>query len=774
MYSKRTILIVGLLLSQYAVLAQQPGRRLLFGTTEYRNTDSGVIELNYQRVGCKNYVVTQIRTEEENDCLDCTTADKIPATKTRLFTVHGNIAYDYFYRSGLDSPFRQQAMAQHTERLWLDITYKERYPFRIGFTARQGNNSFLRDFAGMNMNFDKTNFIRLKKEKLYALVDSMDLNAAILEKTDSAIAMEQRRIRSLGELTASPYLLQKIVEERERQSMRKLQKMPGKPGMDSLNLQVIEPDLSFDHKFKKEFKGLSGNGADSAEDVRIARVDTSFKKYLDEKNKELEESRQKLGRLVKIADSLKTLSKMKKAGFRNEITKASTATELNKLEEKYQPGHTTKRSENFLSHINTIGLGRNLVDYTELTAKDIILTGINVEYQYRLYAAFAAGKIDYGFRDFFGREYIKKDQYLVMGRLGKLNNRGEGVIVSLFKGRKNSYPDTRFPDTVNNYTNILGYSLEMILKKTKNAFLSAEVAKSTKYFAASDSLSDKANNLFKIGDASNMGVNIKGHYIINKGETMISGFFRKTGERYQSFSLFTFNTKQQAWQVRLDHSMYKGRLALTGTVKQNDYTNLLTNRTFKSSTIFKSIVANIRIPGYPVLSVGYYPGSQFFVVDKNTVTENAYYILNASAFYNYTAGDVQFSSTAIYNRFFNKATDSGFIAYQGINTILSQTMLYKKLQLMGGLSFNNQPEIHYYTAEAGADYELLKFFRLGGSLKYNKVNKGEKYTGYITRLSASINNKAGIQLSYERSYIPAVSETLFPVRTGRVSVFKTF
>jgi hypothetical protein len=220
--------------------------------------------------------------------------------------------------------------------------------------------------------------------------------------------------------------------------------------------------------------------------------------------------------------------------------------------------------------------------------------------------------------------------------------------------------------------------------------------------------------------------------------------------------------------------MIRGRVNVAAAIKQNDYTNLLTDRSFKTSTLFKSILVNVRVPRYPVLSAGYYPASQFFIVNKDKVVENAYYVLNASTFYTYQLGAAQLNSSVIYNRFFNKATDTGFVSYKGLNYIINQNIIVNKLQLLGSFSINNQPEIYYYTTEAGIDYELLKFLRVGGSIKINKISKGERYFGHLARIAASFNKTAGIQVSYEKSYLPTTSETLFPVQTGRVSLFKTF
>jgi hypothetical protein len=54
-------------------------------------------------------------------------------------------------------------------------------------------------------------------------------------------------------------------------------------------------------------------------------------------------------------------------------------------------------------------------DYSELTVQNIIISGINIEYNPSYYAAFATGKIDYRFRDFLGKYSNNNGQYITLG-----------------------------------------------------------------------------------------------------------------------------------------------------------------------------------------------------------------------------------------------------------------------------------------------------------------------------------------------------------------------
>jgi hypothetical protein len=429
--------------------------------------------------------------------------------------------------------------------------------------------------------------------------------------------------------------------------------------------------------------------------------------------------------------------------------------------------------QNFLANITSIGIGRTLVDYSELTAKDVMLTGLNVEYNPSYYAAFAAGAIDFGFRDLLGNNRVRSKQYLTLGRIGWGNTEKRSVILTVFNGQKSDYTTLNGAD--NTSSKIFGYALETRVRKNENTSFSIEVAKSTKTsrnLLGRDSV--KANNLFNYGDHSNLGINIKGETLIPETNTKLSGFFRQTGSEFQSFSAFTFNTGQQAWQARIDQILWKNKVNLTAMMRQNDFVSPFTENTFKTSTIFKTFQASINVPRWPVLNIGYYPGSQFYIVDKNTIRENVYYILNGSLLYSYSYKSIKMNTAFAYNKFFNQSTDTGFVFYSGVNYTINQSVFLKNVQLQGGFAYNAQQEINFTSYNAEGDYNMGKRFRLGAGLKYNNVLGGEGYLGKSARLGADFKQLGIFQLSYEKSYLPTLQRNLFPVESGRISWYKFF
>ena len=139
---------------------------------------------------------------------------------------------------------------------------------------------------------------------------------------------------------------------------------------------------------------------------------------VNNKKKELDSLQNSISKLQKQVDSMQNKVAGDIALVKQKIYKATHQGDLLKISGEYGVGTKTGRWENFISDLKSVGIGRSMINYSELTARNVSLTGVNMEYNPRLYFAVAAGKIDYGFRDFFGKNNRSLNQHLLMGRVG--------------------------------------------------------------------------------------------------------------------------------------------------------------------------------------------------------------------------------------------------------------------------------------------------------------------------------------------------------------------
>ncbi len=796
-FSLSVLLLTVLVFTSRFAAAQQQGISHLFSRSQYIQTDSGIIILSFTPQICKNYFVLEGRfVPFEKATVINTSAIPVAAlSKPKLITIHGNIAYDYFFRSRVDTPVNLQNFQQHTERVYLDVLIKEKYPLKVNFTSRQSNSPYFRDFVDINFSFDRYAYNKNLKQQLLDKLKAQTTQHRMpdLKIAEAALKKYQDELEKTKAWLNDPATLQKIIEERERTYFQKL-----KAAEDSAR-GVVTIDNPFDvasrkntlfssgenkvQRFQEKIKDTVGGFKENMLSKRTAVTDKAkdkadslvapFASYYEKQKASIDSLQKGVAKYKAKTDSLKTIVQKDVAGIRQKIYKATSEKELRKLaEENGLDADKKTKLEKQLAAIKTLSIGRSVLNYTELTAQNITVSGVNVEYNPSYYAAFSAGKIDYRFRDFYNRKGRQNNQYIIMGRFGFGDKDHRAVIFSYFTGRKsNSYG---YRDSANSSVNLIGYSVEAILKKNENTFLTAEFAKSTKPVIGSIAAGKQGNSLTRFSDPSNMGINFKGQTVIPETHTRLSGFYRKTGENFQSFSLFSYNSNQTAWLGKIEQSFYKDRITLTGMLRRNDFTNPFTDKTYKTSTVFKSVLLNLRLRKLPVISIGYYPGTQLYLIDRETIRESAYYILNGSASYSYIVKGLQLNSMLIYNKYTSEATDSGFVAYKGINVYASQAVRFSKLQLQGGYAYTKQSLLEFNTFEGSGDYSLKNWLQFGTGIKYNKVKAGGGYWGQSIQVRAEFKKLGGFQLQYEKSYLPTLTQQLAPVEMGRVGYYRRF
>src|SRR6201999_258325 len=107
-----------------------------------------------------------------------------------------------------------------------------------------------------------------------------------------------------------------------------------------------------------------------------------------------------------------------------------------------------------LYSIRSFSIGRALLNYSELSAKNVSINGLEVEYNPKAYMAFAAGTVDYRFRDYTINDAVK-GQYLALGRYGWGKKDGNNIILTYYTGRRQLYN----VNTTTSGTDIPNYNL---------------------------------------------------------------------------------------------------------------------------------------------------------------------------------------------------------------------------------------------------------------------------------------------------------------------------
>jgi hypothetical protein len=440
----------------------------------------------------------------------------------------------------------------------------------------------------------------------------------------------------------------------------------------------------------------------------------------------------------------------------------------NKLQEYGLEDINIPAKYRWLLGIRNFSLGRSPVNYSELTAKNVSVNGINVEYNTWYYLALSAGSVNYRFRDFVVGNKGRKPQYLAMVRAGIGRLEKDYFILSAFKGQKQLFASS---SAVNSTIPITGFSAESRWAINRTTYLTAEVAKSiTPDFRNNPS---QGGNKFVLKDKNNQAIALRLFSTIPLTQSRVEAFFKQTGANYQSFSSYTTNAAMETWYIKADQNLFKRQLRITGSLRKNEFSNPFLVQDYKSNTVFKSLSATIRVRRWPVVTVGYQPLSQYTKVDDQVI-ESRFQTFNATAFHMYPVRQLKMATTIMFNKYYNNQTDTGFIYYNATNSYFTQTFYFKSFTANAGIAYTKNSNYTLQVLDGSVQPNIPNFGTIGFGIKINNLNNTAiKAGGYVSANIRVFKNDL-LFLSYEHGYLPGNKHGLVRNEMGTVQFVKTF
>ena len=746
--------------------------------------------------------------------------------KETFLKIHGNILYNFSYRSYIDTPFAQNDLQQHLVQTNLNFIVKEKYPVQMTITNRSSNSPYFKNLTDVNLNFNRKILLDKIKSDIKTKAIGL-LNKDALTKTEASLRNKEKIAQELQTWLNSPARAQEFVEEKEQMlrgdfktklDLKKLDtnldlKNIENEGLENFNfpkekngVQKIAiskiknsiPDslLNRFDKVKKnqkvDFASIESNNKDSVKNkisnTKSELINTVSKSLSKKDSSRIEKFNVKKNQLLKLKEEIKKEEKKLMSLRKNILDSVNKIkrdiASLNNpsslfafMKEKGIPKSDLTKAQKILLSINQLGIGRAYVDYSELTVKNISLAGVNVEMNpNKFYFAAAAGKVNYRFRDFIVKNNSLPSQSLFMVRAGIGSKEKNNFIVSVYTGKKDVLNYSAAYSN-GNLQNVFGISAETRLAINENNYIVAEVAKSS----YNENYIVPQNTSQLVGKATNLNIHTNEAYSIKlfsqfpKTNTKVSGYFKKIGENFQSFNLAPTNINQDAWLAKVSQILWKKRLVVDASVRKNDFISpIATPITYTSSTIFKSIQASLRIPKYPFISVGYYPSSQLSLTDNNVLTENQYNTFNSIMNYSYQFKKTGMNTNAVYTKFYNNSSDTSFIYYNASSFTLNHSVYLDKFNLQSSVSITDQKDLNILSLEQLVGYQFKNSFSLSGSLKWNRLNKIENLLGASAIMSMNLNKIGTLQFNYEKTYLPSYNRKLIPVDIGRMSFYRQF
>lgn len=664
---------------------------------------------------------------------------KLFVTRPALRVNGGMVSYIGNYRSVIDTPYAERHILQHNITGRWDVTVAGIFPLQVNYWLRQSNSAFFRNIYDVQASFNGAAFqnnVRASlRGRLMALAPS--IKDSLFEKM---YALKQADLTGLENTLKTTFSEQKLIEANETLKVPKLtwdNSLPDSVNMhreDSLKGIAMDFIDRYNHT-KKRYDSLH------------ARVDSLQEKY--------RENLQKVKQYRQMIDG--DWSKMQSVrGWKNMLREYGM--ENLHLPAKYR----------WLLGIRHFSLGRSPVNYSELTAKNVSVNGINVEYNSWYYLALSAGSVNYRFRDFVVGSKGRKPQYLAMVRAGIGRLEKDYFILSAFKGQKQLFATGA---AVSSTINITGFSAESRWAVNRTTYITAEVAKSM----TPDYRNNPAqgSNKFVLKDRNNQAVAFRVNSIIPVTQTRLEAFFKQTGANYQSFSSYTTNAAMESWYIKAGQNLFRRQLRIAGSLRKNEFSNPFLVQDYKSNTLFKSVTATVRVRRWPVVTVGYQPLSQYTKVDE-VVIENRFQTFNATLFHLYPVRQLKMATTVMFNKYYNNQTDTGFLYYNATNSYFTQTFYFNSFTANAGISYTKNGSYTLQVLDGGIQPNIPKLGTIGVGIRINNLNNTVIKAGGYVSANIRLFKQDMLFITYEHGYLPGNKNGLVRNEMGTIQFVKTF
>jgi hypothetical protein len=646
----------------------------------------------------------------------------------------GTVSYYYDYRSNIDTPFVDRNVAQHNITGQMSITVFNALPLNVSFFVRRTNSSLFADISDIRIDFNTVQYAQMVRQ---AYIDKLTQQIPDMRELTSQLKqLQMAELSAIRKGASQPGFQQKLVEYNEIINV---------PGMA---------------------ESIAGPGkADSVRNQAREFINT----YRSLKTKENQYQHQIDSMQQLITDNLSKTKRIQNALRGNMNTPGSSQEVMAILKEQ---GVKVPGVLNYLLALRRLSLGRSQLNYSELTARNVSLNGINIEYNSWYYLALAAGTVNYRFRDFILTRSNRKPQYMYLIRAGVGRLERNYVILSWYGGRKQSYIQNNSNSGRSTALNINGVSLESKYHISKNLYVITEVARS----ATPGQIlyqGQKSSSFFNWRDKSDKAYAVKLFSFFPRTRTRLEGMYRYSGAAFQSFDRFLGNSARESWYIKAEQTFWKRQLRFTASLRKNEFSNPFIPVSYSSGVTSKTIQLTFRKKNWPTFSAGIMPFSQLTVVGNN-VYENRFHALNAVLFHQYKVGIIRTSTSAVFNRFYNKAVDSGFVYFNAVNFNLQQYLFFKHFTLSIGGSHSSNTGFDLSVLEESIQLNLIKGFSFSSGLKITNYNQAGTKIGTWLRVSLQFLKTGWIQLHYENGLLPGMNGALVRNQLGNVMVTKSF
>lgn len=654
----------------------------------------------------------------------------------------GYASYGFNYRSDLDTPYTEKNITQHQVVSTLNFTVAGLIPIRVNSFIRRSNSSIFRDITDVQVAFDAAGY----RNRLASRVRDLYRQGApgVDSLAGKLYGSRLQQAKNAGAWLQDPLTKQKLIEANEI---------------------VKVPHMTYDMQLP-----------DSTNRQREDSIRREARLFLAVYGK----VQQAYDRWAHQADTLQEVyeqSVAKERSYRQLLngsfnTPAAYDQWKTQLQQYSTDTPAFPAGYRWLLGVRSFGLGRNNINSSELTAKNISLNGVHFEYNSWYFLGLSAGMVNYRFQDFVvhGTKQPAQYMYLLRAGLGRLEK--NYFILSFFGGRKQLYTSVNSAGGTPT-VKLTGLSAETKWQLQRNTYMIAEVAQSFSPDLQSPSGAGKSG--WDLSDRSNKALSFKLSSWMPSTSSRLEAQYKFTGANFQSFNGFQTNAEQRSWYVRGEQYFFKRELKLVASLRSNDFSNPYIVQNYQSNTVFKSLGLTFHKKKLPIVSISYMPMSQLTKVGTQ-LEESRFQTMNASISHFYRFGQRQASTNIVYTKFFNSSSDTGFIYYNSVNLYAGQTIFFRDFTATVALSHSQRTGYQYNVLDGNVMIPLGRMASLGTGAKLHHLDQAQTGVGGFISGNVVMSSSSRCSFQLEKGYLPGsgTAAKLVPNVIGTINFMKTF
>ncbi len=707
-----------IIFNPFSMCAQNRGLdKQLYQGSMFNNTDS-LLGIELEGIFSQSDQIPEFLNQKGDSQFKKLSFKKLPLPTFRLKAATpikfqgGQIMYNGQFRAAIDTPFTETQIFHHHFAANLEFTLAQLLPLRFTYFERRTNSLFFQSYRDVKIEIDFAKFQAIKASRLKELAQSVveqQKDLTLRPKLDVSLNYSEKLKRFLD----SKDMVSQLIRS-------KLLVLSGQ-SLDTLDIGLNQDSIV---KQAKQFIVFYQN---------VERINAQVSTYRDSVKKKLVDS-EKMAKSLASVDFSNNSANAQLA----RISRMDTTRMVRKIERFYK----------WFGSIQKLGIGKVVPNYSDQTLRRMNVTGIDFEYQHgNLFLAFLAGSIDFRAKDFITARNFPAKQNIYAGRIGWGSKHLNHLILTGYKGSR----QLLLSRTASHSQSILGLSLQGQLSVFQYYTLRGEITQSSSPgFVGTTGVDEKPS--FKLNDRRNKAYafQLNGFNPIIKSRFEL--YYQYKGLQFQSFNNYNANAQTDKWYVKFEMPLWKKRLQIRAKLEKNAFENSFYPQRYNGSTTFKNISVSFRNKKWPAFSASFMPSTQVSMVD-GLIYENYFQNLNANLNHTYKIGAARANSLLSVNRFFNDASDSGFIYFNAHNIFFSQGFFFTNYSTQINVSRTKNPDYVLTVVDAGISLKISKEGNIGMGIKLNELNGNDMKVGFYARQELTVPQLGALSFSVDKSYL---------------------